>query len=311
MVSWPIPAAGIEGIGVEPTRLRGAVGPDRHPRAIVVPGLLTGFASSATGRKGTLMPIDLAVLAKSIGTLTGQDPQQDLAATLRQAVRAAKQLVDADAAGVMLADADGRLRWASASDQRAQSLEDNQEVFAAGPCAEAFTSGWPAAMHDAGVEQRWGEVALVFVEVQIRSGLSVPVQLGGGPIGTLDVYAVDPRAWTTLRSAPCRPLPGWWPACSGRPPRRAHRCPGPAAPSRGGLPGADRAGQGRADGTRAPGCAGGVHPPAPGGQVIGTKAVGGGRRGRRRPAPPRGRTRPPETPVKPTRGDTGTPKPDA
>jgi GAF domain-containing protein len=141
------------------------------------------------------MPIDPAMLAKRIGTLTDQDPQQDLATTLRQAVRAAKQLVDADAAGIMLADADGRLRWASAPDQRAQSLEDNQEVFAAGPCAEAFTSGRPAVMHDATVEQRWGEVALVFVEVRIRSGLSVPVQLGGGLVGTLDVYAVDPRAW--------------------------------------------------------------------------------------------------------------------
>ena len=50
-------------------------------------------------------------------------------------------------------------------------------------------------MHDATVEQRWGEVALTFVDVRIRSGLSVPVQLGGGPIATLDVYAVDPRAW--------------------------------------------------------------------------------------------------------------------
>jgi GAF domain-containing protein len=33
------------------------------------------------------------------------------------------------------------------------------------------------------------------VEVHIRSGLSVPVDLGGGPIGTLDVYAADPRGW--------------------------------------------------------------------------------------------------------------------
>jgi len=33
------------------------------------------------------------------------------------------------------------------------------------------------------------------VEVQIRSALRVPVELGGGPIGTLDVYAVDPRGW--------------------------------------------------------------------------------------------------------------------
>jgi hypothetical protein len=43
------------------------------------------------------------------------------------------------------------------------------------------------------MERRWGEIALTFVEVQTRSGLSVPVDLGGGPIGTLDVYAADPN----------------------------------------------------------------------------------------------------------------------
>jgi GAF domain-containing protein len=156
---------------------------------------LTGFASSATGTKGTLMPIDPSMLAKSIGTLTDLQPDQDLPATLQQAVQAAKQLFDADAAGVMLVDVDGTLRWASASDQRAQTLEDNQEVFAAGPCMEAFTRGRPAVMHDATMERRWGEIALVFVEVHIRSGLSVPVDLGGGPIGTLDVYVAEPRGW--------------------------------------------------------------------------------------------------------------------
>ena len=141
------------------------------------------------------MPIDPAMLAKSIGTLTDLDPQGDLPATLRQAVQAAKQLFDGDAAGVMLVDVDGSLRWASASDPRAQIVEDNQEVFAAGPCMEAFTSGRPAVMHDATLERRWGEIALTFVEVHIRSGLSVPVDLGGGPIGTLDVYATEPRGW--------------------------------------------------------------------------------------------------------------------
>jgi hypothetical protein len=104
-------------------------------------GLLTGFASSATGRKASAMPIDPAMLAKSIGTLSDLHPDQDLPAALQQAVLAAKSLFDADAAGIMLTDADGQLRWASASDQRAQTLEDNQEVFAAGPCAEAFASG--------------------------------------------------------------------------------------------------------------------------------------------------------------------------
>jgi hypothetical protein len=156
---------------------------------------LTGFASSATGSKGTLMPIDPGLLAKSIATLTDLDPELDLATTLEQAVVAAKQLFAVDAAGIMLADADGRLRWASASDPLAQTLEDNQETFAAGPCLQAFASGRPAVICDATLEPRWGEITLALVELQIRSALSVPVQLGGGPIGTLDVYAAVPGGW--------------------------------------------------------------------------------------------------------------------
>jgi hypothetical protein len=156
---------------------------------------LTGFASSATGSKGTLMPIDPGLLAKSIATLTDLDPERDLATTLEQAVVAAKQLFAVDAAGIMLADADGRLRWASASDPLAQTLEDNQETFAAGPCLQAFASGRPAVICDATLEPHWGEITLAFVELQIRSGLSVPVELGGGPIGTLDVYAAAPGGW--------------------------------------------------------------------------------------------------------------------
>jgi GAF domain-containing protein len=141
------------------------------------------------------MPIHPAMLAKSIATLTDLDPEQDLAATLEQAVIAAKQLFMVDAAGIMLADVDGKLRWASASDPLAQTLEDNQETFAAGPCLEAFASGRPVVMHDATLEPHWGELTLAFGELQIRSGLSVPVELGGGPIGTLDVYAAAPGGW--------------------------------------------------------------------------------------------------------------------
>jgi hypothetical protein len=141
------------------------------------------------------MPIDPGLLAKSIATLTDLDPELDLAATLEQAVVAAKQLFAVDAAGIMLADADGRLRWASASDPLAQTLEDNQETFAAGPCLQAFASGRPAVICDATLEPHWGEITLAFVELQVRSGLSVPVELGGGPIGTLDVYAAAPGGW--------------------------------------------------------------------------------------------------------------------
>jgi len=141
------------------------------------------------------MPIDPALLTRSIAALTDRDPERDLASTLEQAVLAAKQLFMVDAAGIMLADNDGALRSASASDQRAQALEDSQERFAAGPCAQAFSTGRPVVMCDATLEPRWGEVRHAFAEARIRSGLSVPVRLGAGPIGTLDVYAVAPGGW--------------------------------------------------------------------------------------------------------------------
>ena len=141
------------------------------------------------------MPIDPALLTRSIAALTDRDPERDLASTLEQAVLAAKQLFMVDAAGIMLADNDGRLRSASASDRRAQALEDSQERFAASPCAQAFSTGRPVVMCDATLEPRWGEVRHAFAEARIRSGLSVPVRLGAGPIGTLDVYAVAPGGW--------------------------------------------------------------------------------------------------------------------
>ena len=85
------------------------------------------------------MPIDPTDLAKSIGALGSLDPQQGLAPTLQQIADSGKQLFAADGAGLMLIDAEGQLRWASASDQTAQTVEDGQERLAQGPCAVAFS----------------------------------------------------------------------------------------------------------------------------------------------------------------------------
>lgn len=145
------------------------------------------------------MPIDPALLATSIGELADLDPEADLPASLQRAVMAAMQLFDVDAAGITLTDATGALRWASGSDQRAQAVEDDRAACAAGPCAEALTTGRPAVMYDAYQERRrggrWGEVCLAIAELEPRSALCVPIDLGDGPIGTLDLYATNPRGW--------------------------------------------------------------------------------------------------------------------
>jgi GAF domain-containing protein len=141
------------------------------------------------------MPIDPTDLAKSIGALGTLDPEPGLAPALQQLTDAAKQLFRADAAGLMLIDAEGVLRWASASDQTAQTVEDGQERLAQGPCAVAFSQRLPAAIRNISLEPEWQEFTQVLVSEGICAALSVPVELDGGIIGTLDIYADKARDW--------------------------------------------------------------------------------------------------------------------
>ena len=141
------------------------------------------------------MPIDPSDLAKSIGALDSLDPECGLPPTLQQVTDAAKQLFRADGAGLMLVDSDGALRWASASNQTAQTLEDSQERLAQGPCAVAFSQRLPAAIRDLQQEPDWQEFTPVLISEGISAALSVPVELDGGVIGTLDVYVGQPRDW--------------------------------------------------------------------------------------------------------------------
>jgi GAF domain-containing protein len=141
------------------------------------------------------MPIDPTDLATSMGALGSLDPEGGLAPTLQQITDAAKQLFAADGAGLMLVDAEGQLRWASASDQSAQTLEDGQERLAQGPCAVAFSQRLPAAIRNIHTDPDWGEFAQVLLAEGVCAALSVPVELDGGVIGTLDVYAGQPRDW--------------------------------------------------------------------------------------------------------------------
>ena len=141
------------------------------------------------------MPIDPTELTKSIGALGTLDPEDGLAPTLQQIVIGAKQLFEADGAGLMLIDAEGRLRWDSASDQTAQTLEDGQERLAHGPCMVAFSQRAPAAIRDISHEPQWGELGRVLAGEGIGAGLSAPVELDGSAIGTLDLYNNLPWDW--------------------------------------------------------------------------------------------------------------------
>jgi GAF domain-containing protein len=141
------------------------------------------------------MPIDPAALARNLSALAGLDAEGDLGRAMQQLADAAKTLLRVDGAGLMLADERGQLRWATASDQQTQVIEEGQERLGQGPCVNAFAEHAPMAMRDAAKEPQWGKITDVVTGQEMRAGLSVPVQLEGGPIGTLDLYSAAPRDW--------------------------------------------------------------------------------------------------------------------
>ena len=60
---------------------------------------------------------------------------------------------------------------------------------------EAFTRGLPVAIPDLRADTRFDQIAFALRSAGIRGALSVPVEVLGGPIGTLDLFTAIPRAW--------------------------------------------------------------------------------------------------------------------
>ncbi|MFL6297450.1 MAG: ANTAR domain-containing protein [Actinomycetes bacterium] len=91
---------------------------------------------------------------------------------------------------------DGLPRWVAVSDAAMQLLEEVQHDFGEGPCVAAYAEDRVVAVQDLAGEQVWDRIAVVVRQLQVRGVLSVPVRLGDQPVGTLNVYASQPRAWS-------------------------------------------------------------------------------------------------------------------
>jgi GAF domain-containing protein len=86
----------------------------------------------------------------------------------------------------------GELRWASASDQQSQLVEEDQERLGMGPCRAAFSQRMAITVRNAGTEPDPDGSRLVLRSSGFQAGMSVPIELHGGPIGSLDLYSAQP-----------------------------------------------------------------------------------------------------------------------
>jgi GAF domain-containing protein len=143
------------------------------------------------------MTVDRQLLARTVGELRATLPQEgDLLVGLGRVVEATRTVVGVDGTGLTLAHEDGRPRWVAVSDAAMELLEQVQHDFGEGPCLAAFAEDRVVAVEDLRSERVWDRLAAVVGQLRVRGVLSVPVRLADQPVGTLDVYVTQPRAWS-------------------------------------------------------------------------------------------------------------------
>ena len=99
-------------------------------------------------------------------------------------------LVDARAAGLLLADPAGRLQMMAASDERAEMLELFQAQAIEGPCQDAFRSGVPVVnvdLREAG--HLWPQFAPRAVALGYHSVHAFPMRLRSEMVGALNLFS--------------------------------------------------------------------------------------------------------------------------
>lgn len=115
----------------------------------------------------------------------------DMADLLRRLAEVSVELLDVDAAGLMLADEDDVLRVMASSDDQVELLELFELQQDEGPCPECFQSGHPVVNVDL---RDWPAFASAAAAGGYASAHALPLRLRGHVIGALNLFrtSVEP-----------------------------------------------------------------------------------------------------------------------
>jgi len=102
------------------------------------------------------------------------------------------ELLDAAAAGILLADPDRQLRVIGASTEQVQLLELFQIQNDQGPCLDCFRSGSVTVNADLRGETRWPQFASESVAAGYPSVCAVPLRLKHAILGCLNLFMSEP-----------------------------------------------------------------------------------------------------------------------
>jgi GAF domain-containing protein len=146
--------------------------------------------------------VDGEALARSLADLNLPDPgSSDVQSGIARVVRGAASVFAGSGVGLMLIAEDGHtLRYIASSDDVARQLELAHEQAGEGPCVDAFVCDACVKTDDLATESRWPGLRAELGDQPIRAVLGLPTRLGA-PVGTLNVYCQQPRAWDESETA--------------------------------------------------------------------------------------------------------------
>jgi GAF domain-containing protein len=113
----------------------------------------------------------------------------DVSDLLDSLVTHSVNLLDADAAGLLLSDQKGGLAVVASSSEQTHGLEVFQIQVNEGPCLECCATGEPVSAEDIGVvAERWPAFAAAAAEAGHRSVLALPLRVRGEVIGAMNLF---------------------------------------------------------------------------------------------------------------------------
>jgi len=110
------------------------------------------------------------------------------------------ELLEVDAAGLLLADSRGVLRLVAASTERARIVELFQIQNDEGPCLDCYRTGQPVIVSDIREDRtaaRWPQFAAAAREMGYAGVHAIPMRLRDQVIGTLNLFRTAPDGLTS------------------------------------------------------------------------------------------------------------------
>jgi GAF domain-containing protein/ANTAR domain-containing protein len=141
--------------------------------------------------------VDRQIVARTVEELRRALPEaDDLLAGLLRVAEATRTVLEVDGAGLTLVHEDGPPRWVAATDAAMELLVQVQHDFGEGPYLQAYAQDRAVVIQDMEAAPTWTRLAAVVGQLHVCGVLSVPIRLADQPVGTLDMYSSQPRAWT-------------------------------------------------------------------------------------------------------------------